>query len=252
MAMWTRKELKTRAKSALKGSYWKAFIVSLVLSIVNGFSSDHGSGDGIIKYRYENSEMGHYLSNMKEEFFEFFFTSAFAIVIIGAILWIIFRVVLGYLLEIGGRKYFVKAAEDRVNMNHLVYFFRKDYYMNIVGTMFYRDVLLFFWTLLLIIPGIIKSYSYRMVPYILADNPQIGHERAITLSRDMTEGEKFNIFVLDLSFIGWYILGVLALFIGGLFVAPYENATNAELYLELRQRALDRGLCRYEELNVRG
>jgi uncharacterized membrane protein len=87
-----------------------------------------------------------------------------------------------------------------------------------------------------------------MVPYILADNPNIGYKRAIELSNNMTAGNKFNMFVLDLSFIGWYILGMLAFFIGTLFVLPYHFATEAELYLVLRKNALDSGLCSYDEL----
>lgn len=116
--------------------------------------------------------------------------------------------------------------------------------------MLYKSVLIILWTLLLIIPGIIKSYAYRMVPYILADNPEISHKRAIEISNAMTYGQKFDIFVLDLSFIGWYILGALALGIGVLFVNPYVNATEAELYLVLRQEAIDTGICSQEELNI--
>ena len=89
-----------------------------------------------------------------------------------------------------------------------------------------------------------------MVPYILSDNPNIGYERAVELSIEMTAGEKMDMWVLDLSFIGWYLLGTLLFLVGVLFVMPYENATKAELYLVLRQNALERGLCSYEELNL--
>ncbi len=87
-----------------------------------------------------------------------------------------------------------------------------------------------------------------MVPFILADSPNIGYKRALNLSEQMTGGHKFNMFVLDLSFIGWYLLGLLAFFIGIFFVLPYVNATQAELYLVLRKNALERGLCNYDEL----
>jgi uncharacterized membrane protein len=66
----------------------------------------------------------------------------------------------------------------------------------------------------------------------------------------MTMGHKFDMFVLDLSFIGWYLLGSLALGVGVLFVMPYENATNAELYLVLRKDALETNLCSYEDLSL--
>jgi uncharacterized membrane protein len=88
------------------------------------------------------------------------------------------------------------------------------------------------------------------VPYIVADNPDIGSKRAIELSNQMTKGEKWRMFVLDLSFIGWYLLGFLAFVIGTLFVMPYEDATKAELYLHLRERAVDRGLTSLDELNL--
>ena len=89
-----------------------------------------------------------------------------------------------------------------------------------------------------------------MVPYILADNPNIGYNRAIELSNNMTKGQKFDMFILDLSFIGWYLLGSLLFFVGIFFVLPYENATKAELYLVLRQNALDNNYSSPEELLI--
>jgi len=161
------------------------------------------------------------------------------------------RVFLGYVLEVGGRKYFIRAAEDDVDMGYLGFAFEGNRYIEIIKAMLYRGVLIFLWTLLLIIPGIIKSYAYRMVPYILADNPNIGYNRAVELSNEMTMGHKCDIWILDLSFIGWYFLGALALGIGTLFVRPYEDSTNAELYLKLREIAINNGMCTYEELNLR-
>ncbi len=83
---------------------------------------------------------------------------------------------------------------------------------------------------LLALPVIIKGYSYRMTPWILADNPQIGYKRALKLSMQLTRGHKWGIFVLDLSFIGWFILGGLLCGIGIMFVMPYFQAVQAELY----------------------
>ncbi|MFW5787658.1 MAG: DUF975 family protein, partial [Halanaerobiales bacterium] len=91
---------------------------------------------------------------------------------------------------------------------------------------------------------------YKMVPYILADNPDIGASRAIELSNSMTDGEKWEMFFLDLSFIGWFLLGVLTFGIGWFFVQPYYDATYGELYLILREKALDLGLTTKEELNI--
>lgn len=105
-----------------------------------------------------------------------------------------------------------------------------------------------FGSIALSIPAMIKSYSYRMTPWILADNPQIGHRRALKLSIAMTHGHKMSIFVLDLSFIGWFLLGALACGIGVFFVTPYVMATYAELFAELRQSAVKQGYCTMEDL----
>jgi uncharacterized membrane protein len=88
-----------------------------------------------------------------------------------------------------------------------------------------------------------------MVPYILADNPHIGYDRALKLSMAMTKGYKADIFFLQLSFIGWYLLGALCLGVGVLFVNPYQRATMAEMYLVLKNMAVNRGICACEELS---
>ncbi|MDD2534418.1 MAG: DUF975 family protein [Eubacteriales bacterium] len=104
---------------------------------------------------------------------------------------------------------------------------------------------------LLAIPALIKTYSYRMTPWILGDNPHIGYRRALKLSRQMMRGNKFDLFVLDISFIGWYILGLIALVVGTWFVRPYHLATVAELYAVLRKNMVDQGLATMEEFGFR-
>ncbi|MGF7059126.1 DUF975 family protein [Brassicibacter mesophilus] len=240
--MWTRGLIKERAKGVLKFNYWKAFVVSLVIVIAGGNSN--GGGDISITREYSNFEntfIGH-VEMMFGSFTLFLVSIVFFLIIL--------RVFIGYMLEVGGRKFFIRAAEGESYMGYLGYCFHEGRYFSVFITMLLRSIYVFLWTLLLIIPGIVKSYAYRMVPYILADNPSIGYNRAIELSNEMTKGEKWNIFVLDLSFIGWYLLGALAFLVGVLFVQPYDDATNAELYLILRQDAIARGLTSYEELNM--
>ena len=102
--------------------------------------------------------------------------------------------------------------------------------------MFLTNLFIGLWTLLFIIPGIIKSYSYRMVPYILSETPKLDYKEALNISKRMTDGEKFKMWILDLSFMGWYVLGALALFVGVLFVNPYVEATWAQFYLTMRRK----------------
>ncbi len=100
-----------------------------------------------------------------------------------------------------------------------------------------------------IIPGIIKYYAYYLVPYILADNPHIGYDRALKLSMAMTKGFKMEIFVLELSFIGWYLLGFLCFGVGVFFVHPYRAATLAGMYTSLKDNAVRHGVCTNEVFN---
>ncbi len=138
-------------------------------------------------------------------------------------------------LEVGCRGFFTRNSESPAELSEISAGFHP--YGRAVGAMFLRDLFLCLWSLLFIIPGLIKLYSYRMVPYILADDPTIGGKDAITLSRQMMNGHKWNTFVLDLSFIGWELLSILTVGLVGLFyVKPYEAATGAELYKALRNQ----------------
>ncbi|MDP4088306.1 MAG: DUF975 family protein [Bacillota bacterium] len=239
--MWSRVELKDRAKALLRQIYWSAFGVSIVIALAggnNGWSGGGGSHSGnsrdsIYVNIHNNSLIGWWL---------------FPTLLTGFIVVLALRIFIGYCLEVGGRRYFVQSAQYRNNKGCFSFGFNGRNYTGIVSSMLLMKIYIFLWSLLLIIPGIVKSYAYRMVPYILAENPNIGAREAIALSNEMTMGHKFDMFVLDLSFIGWYLLGVLACGIGVLFVMPYENATNAELYLVLRRNALNNNLCSYEDL----
>ncbi len=239
--MWSRKELKDKAKKVLREIYWSAFGISLVIALAGGNSGWGGRGNS----HSRNSEDHFYYKIYNGNFINW---KLISVVLIAAIVAMALRIFIGYCLEVGGRRFFILSAQHRDNRKCFSFAFDEENYAGIVKTMLLTNVFIFLWSLLLIIPGIIKSYSYRMVPYILADNPNIGARKAIALSNEMTMGHKFDMFVLDLSFIGWYLLGALALGLGVLFVVPYENAVNAELYLVLRKNALEANLCDYEDL----
>ena len=108
----------------------------------------------------------------------------------------------------------------------------KNEYGRYLGTMLLVFVYTFLWTLLLIIPGIIKSLSYGLTVYILKDNPEMKNNEAIELSMKMMDGYKWKLFVLQLSFLGWALLGILTLCIGYLWLVPYIQTTMAAFYEE--------------------
>jgi len=164
------------------------------------------------------------------------------------VLSILFSLFVAGPLEVGGRRYFTSACCRQYDLSSLGFSFQRGRYMNVVGVQFLRGLYTFLWSLLFVIPGIVKAYAYSMVPYILADNPNLPASRAIELSCRMTAGQKWKIFVLDLSFLGWILLGALACGVGVLFVNPYIDSTRAELYMLLRHNALQDGLTTMEEL----
>ena len=137
-------------------------------------------------------------------------------------------------LEVGTNRFFVQNLKLDANLREICFAFDHNY-LNCVKILFFRDLYVFLWSLLFIIPGIIKAFEYRMVPYILGDNPNIDREEAFALSNMLMQGNKGKAFVLDLSFLGWYILNGLTLGILGIFyVNPYIKQTNAALYLKLK------------------
>ena len=111
-----------------------------------------------------------------------------------------------------------------------------------VGGMLLMIVYVFLWMLLLIVPGIIKAFSYALVPYILTDKPELTAEEAINLSMKMMDGHKLDLFILSLSFIGWSILAIFTLCIGYLWLTPYIYTTMVAFYEDVK--------AEYESKNV--
>ena len=123
-----------------------------------------------------------------------------------------------------------------------------DYGRSLAGVL-WMYLFIFLWSLLLIIPGIIKALAYWMTPYILAEYPDVEPTEALKLSMRMTQGYKGDIFIMFLSFIGWMLLSALTCGILYMFyVGPYMHTSLAGLYLELKRNAIDKGVVRPEEL----
>lgn len=108
----------------------------------------------------------------------------------------------------------------------------------IVGTKLLQAIYTFLWTLLLVIPGIIKNYSYAMTDFILKDQPELANNAAIEKSMAMMDGNKMKLFLLDLSFIGWAILCLFTFGIGFLFLQPYVQSAYAAFYEDLKAQTV--------------
>ena len=137
-------------------------------------------------------------------------------------------------LGMGGSRFFLCNLEQPADVKEMCFGFDRNY-KNVVKILFFRNLYLALWTLLLIIPGIVKAYEYRMIPYLLAEHPEMSKEQAFATSRQMMMGEKWHAFCLDLSFIGWYILSLITFGLLEVFyVGPYKASANAALYENLK------------------
>ena len=228
--MWTRAMLKTNARAALKKNYVNVVIASLIFAFISGaFGSSSAGNRGASSFT---------AGNLSKDFISFL-TMILGIIIIIGIIGILLTIFVFNPLKVGIQKFFIENHYSNSGLSSLLWAFKTNY-SNTVKTMFLMQVYLFLWSLLFAIPGIIKSYSYRLVPYILADNPDMNSDDAITLSREMMNGQKFEVFVLDLSFFLWWILSSITFNIVGIFyVFPYIYATDAELYLAIKNGSVD-------------
>ncbi len=250
--MWERAFLKQNAKLVLKTNYWMALAVCLVAGILAGGGGGSGGGQAarnVNNYASGgNSAYGDFSSGLSNLILTIGLTTVITVGVLLVLLGIAYSIFVANPILVGKSRYFVQSRKQVSKFTLLFSSFQGNAYMGAVKTMLLRDIYIFLWSLLFIIPGIIKGYAYCMVPYILADNPNIGVGRAIELSDAMTKGEKFNIFVLDLSFLGWALLAAITCGIGFLFLNPYIEATRAELYTVLKDKAYRGGLCSPAEL----
>lgn len=119
-------------------------------------------------------------------------------------------------------------------------------YLKIVGIGFFTSLFIFLWSLLLIIPGIVASYSYSMVYFILVDEPDIDIFEAIAKSKKMMYGNKGQLFLLDLSFLGWCLLSLLSFGIGFLWLFPYVTTSHTLFYERIKKGSGYEGNSNYK------
>ena len=234
--MWNRAELKMRGNIAFKKNYVSAVVVALLMGIFRTVS-----GESSARRVSENSDI--YSGNLFNVGMITGLLAGIATVVILIVL--VAKVFVGNLLKMGGYRFFILNQTAQPGIGTLLDGFRSGHYVNIVLTMFLRDLFTTLWSLLLVVPGIVKHYEYLMVPYIIAENPAMDYKEAFQISKQMMDGEKMEAFIMDLSFVGWYLLsavtcGLLAIF----YVNPYVQASFAEMYTFNKQKAYQEGYIR--------
>ena len=234
--MWNRAELKMRGNMAFKKNYVSAVVVALLMGIFGTVS-----GESSARRVSENSDI--YSGNLFNVGMITGLLAGIATVVILIVL--VAKVFVGNLLKMGGYRFFILNQTAQPGIGTLLDGFRSGHYVNIVLTMFLRDLFTTLWSLLLVVPGIVKHYEYLMVPYIIAENPAMDYKEAFQISKQMMDGEKMEAFIMDLSFLGWDILTVITCGMVGIFYAsPYKQATFAELYAFNKAKAYEEGYIR--------
>ena len=148
-------------------------------------------------------------------------------------------ILLTNIVAMGSATWFHRSIKtEGLKMEEMFWPFKEDYGGNVL-MMFLIWLYTALWSMLFVIPGIVKGYSYSLAMYIKSENPQISASQAIELSKKMTNGRKMDLFVLDLSYIGWFLLsGITFNILGILYVLPYYQAAKAFAYEEIKEEAL--------------
>lgn len=248
--MWTSAQLKANAKLTLKTRYGIAIVVSLIAGLLGGGSSP---GMGISSFTSSWRTDSNEIDKIKEFFTQngeiagFLFAGIGVIVGLAVLAGTLITIFVGAPIIVGQNRFYLQNRLGQGDVGTLFSAFKPGY-MNVVKTVLIKNIYIVLWSMLFIIPGIIKTFEYFMVEYILAENPHMDSARAIEISRQMTQGQKMDMFILGLSFLGWILLSIMSCGIGFLFLTPYMEATYAELYTALREKAIAEGVVSIEEL----
>ena len=211
-------ELKTAAKENLDGKWLVAIAVCLVAwLLVDAFTSNNGA-NASFRYVWQNGDLIRVASEGNS------FKNLMSIV----------GLIIGGPIAYGLASYFLKLSRyqpaEFTDLFSGFSLFKTNFVMNLLIMIF-----TILWSLLLIVPGIIAAIKYSMAFYIVNDNPEIGAMEAINRSKEMMDGNKMRFFEMWLSFLGWFMLGIVTFGLGMIYAIPYYRAAKANFYLDLKE-----------------
>lgn len=262
--MINRFELKTRAREVLHTNYWLSVAACALVSVFTQIAT------GVL---LPANLLGNRMDMMSASTSPFFMASMSAGAMAVFFIMMIFAIVISIFfispLNASRIRYFIQSANGKSDLKTMIDIFKSENYLNVVKTLFMRDLRLIGWSLIYIIavaivstmsvfvkeavylmpvcffaliPLLMKQYSYYMTDYIIAENPKKYWKECLNLSRKMMKGCRFELFVLELSFIGWYLLGAMLCGIGVIFVAPYVSATIVQFYFDRKNIHVEYGV----------
>ena len=231
-------ELRLKARQSLTGNYWPAVLVAFVASIFGALLVNGGSFSINIEERF--SEVYGNLPAIVKWYLAIVRSIAGVLALV--------NLILGGVVQLGYASYLLKQ-HDREICETKELFSKFDYFGPGFLQLLLRNIFTALWSILLVIPGIIKSLGYSMTPFLMVENPNLTAKEAIKLSQEKMMGHKWELFCMSLSFIGWSILATLTGGIGYIFLNPYMNAAYAAFY---RDKISPKTAVYYEEAPVLG
>lgn len=203
--MKTNVQIRQEAREAIRGKWLAGVALTLVYGILFGLISSFS------------------VVNVDDE-------------VVFSLLTLLAAIVVGYPLTLGYAMVWLNVVRNNTHpeLKDLFGVFNRRYHRSAMGTLLLQNIYTFLWSLLLIVPGIIKSMEYAMTPFIVADEPELGCNEAIEKSMAMMRGHRWQLFKIYLGMIGWMILGVFTFYIAWLWIVPYYQMVFAKFYLELK------------------
>lgn len=228
------------ARDALAGKWTIAVIACLIASLLGAVASEGpeinfniNTSGPVISLKYGDYQIFPSNGGFNEGLSSGFFIRNASFIVLAAIVMVVVFFILGSIIGVGYSRFNLDLV-DRQKEPEIGTLF--NYFSNwktaaAAGAL--QVLLIFLWSLLLIIPGIIASYSYAMTRYILAEHPELTAGEALNRSKEIMYGNRWRLFCLEFSFIGWNILAALTFGIGNLWLNPYKQAATAAFYREV-------------------
>ena len=198
----TRAETKKWAKLKIKGKMWNVLGVSLIAGLINGISTTSSSESDI------------------------------EVIIIELIISFVCGI-LAMIIDVGLIRWMTNFINDKETKIEMLFSKFKDW-KQVTMVFIHQYAMVLLYTLLLIIPGMIKALGYSLVPYILANDSNMGSDEVLKLSEKMMKGHKMDLFIFSLSFIGWHLLAIFTLGILEIWIIPYQETATTKYLLDIK------------------
>ena len=246
---WSRRLLKTNAKKTVRQNYWRSIAVCFLVALIGGTSltttqllgqnqMEEVQRLSHVVYSYISTQgllRGCFMM-MLRALGSARIMASIGLLFITAVLWVLYKIFVSNMIRVGADRFFMETrVYPKTNISKIGYLYKGRDIKGPAWIMLCMYVHRFLWWFT-IVGGIIKTFEYAMIPFIVAENPDISKNDAFELSKEMMRGNKWRLFVLHLSFLPWNLLGIVTMGLVNIFyLDAYRAAADAEFYMLLRR-----------------